>query len=129
MPFEAPSCLTLVNFISNLTKRWAGVGEVGGRGKSMATTKPLQPSRPEGQSQGCSPAAQRGRARADGEQREDRSVSQGTLLKYRHSICSRANSVMLSHTCSITLLFQSTSFFVLDAFLEVISKSQWIFEF
>ena len=52
MPFEAPSCLTPVNFISNLTQGWAGVGEVGGGGKSMATTKLLQPSCPEGQNQG-----------------------------------------------------------------------------
>lgn len=47
MPFEAPSCLTPVNLISNLTQGWVGVGEVGGGGKSMATTKLLQPSCPE----------------------------------------------------------------------------------
>lgn len=52
MAFEAPSRLTLVNFISNLTQGRAGVGEVGGGGKSMATTKLLQPSHPEGQNQG-----------------------------------------------------------------------------
>lgn len=46
MAFEAPSCLTPVNFISNLTQGRAGVGEVGGGGKSMATTKLLQPSHP-----------------------------------------------------------------------------------
>ena len=65
MPFEAPSCLTRVNFISNLTQGWTGVGEEGGGGKSMATTKLLQPSCPEGQNQGCSPAPQRDRTRAE----------------------------------------------------------------
>lgn len=36
---------------------------------------------------------------------------------------------MLPRTRSITLVSQSMSFFVLDALLEVISKSQWVFEF
>lgn len=52
MAFEAPSCLTPVNFISTLTQGRAEVGEVGGGGKSMANTKLLQPSHPEGQNQG-----------------------------------------------------------------------------
>lgn len=55
--------------------------------------------------------------------------SQGKLLKYWHFICSWANSIMLPQTCSITLLFQSTSVFVLDALLEVISNPSGFLSF